>query len=238
MNNKIRIAAIGDLHMQRNIVGTFRTTFGEISTTADILVLCGDLTNTGQIEEAKILAEELEFCKIPIVGVLGNHDYADDKPEEIKKILSSAMFILGDQPYIFKEVGFAGVKGFCGGFDNHVAMPFGEHILKQFVYESISEALKLEAVLAELETEKKVVVLHYSPIRQTIEGEPLEIYPLLGTSRLAEPIDAFGVNVVFHGHAHHGSPKGKTEKGIPVYNVSLPVLSRYKPPQSYILIEV
>lgn len=235
---KIQVAAMGDLHMQEGIIGTYSQAFKELSRSADILVLCGDLTDNGFTKEAELLSEELNSCQIPVVGVLGNHDYTNDQQEEIKKILSQKMFVLGEQPYILEGVGFAGVKGFGGGFDNHITLPFGEQILKQFVYEAVNEALKLERVLSKLETEKKVVALHYSPIRQTVEGEAPEIYPLLGTSRLTEPIDNFGVSAVFHGHAHHGSPKGKTEKGVPVYNVSLPVLSRMKPSQNYLITEL
>lgn len=239
MIKKVRIAAMGDLHMQAELAGTFRHTFEEISRIADILLLCGDLTSEGLLKEAKALAEELSFCKIPIVGVLGNHDYTNNLQEEIKRILSvEHLFFLENHPYIFKDVGFAGVKGFCGGFDNHQTAPFGEQVLKQFVYEAVNETIKLEEALVKLETDKKIVVLHYSPISQTVTGEPLEVYPLLGTSRLEEPIDSFAVNAVFHGHSHHGSPLGKTGRGIPVYNVSLPVMKRVQPDEPYVIIEI
>lgn len=230
---------MGDLHIQEDSGESFRQIFKEVSKKADILLLCGDLTHTGLPKEAEVLSEQLSFCKIPIIGVLGNHDYTNNQHEEIKKILSAQhMFVLGNEPYIFKQVGFAGVKGFAGGFDNHLTAPFGEQILKQFVYEAISEAIKLEEALAKLETEKKVVVLHYSPIRQTVVGESLEIYPMLGTSRLIEPIENYNVSAVFHGHAHHGTPQGKTTGGIPVYNVAFPLLSKIQPHQPYMLIEV
>lgn len=236
---KIRLAAMADLHTQQENLGAFRKVFEEVSRKADILLLCGDLTSEGLTEEAKTLAEELRSCKVPVVGVLGNHDYERNQHEEIKKILSvEHVFILDSQPYVYQGIGFAGVKGFCGGFDKHLTHPFGEHVLKQFVYEAVNEAIKLEEALTKLETEKKIVLLHYSPIRQTVEGESLEVYPLLGTSRLLEPVENFGVSAVFHGHAHHGSPKGETPRGIPVYNVSYPLLSKIQPHQPYTVIEI
>lgn len=239
MKNKMRIAAMADLHVQENSYGFFREIFQEISKKADILLLCGDLTHEGRIKEAQVLGEELSFCTIPVLGILGNHDYTNDEDREIKKILSDHhLNILDTEPYLFKDVSFAGVKGFCGGFDKHVTAPFGEKILKEFVMEAVSEAMKLEQALRRMNTEKKIVMLHYSPIRETVVGEPPEIYNLLGTSRLNEPIDNFGANAVFHGHAHYGSPRGKTPKGIPVYNVSFSLLSRTAPYKPYIIIEV
>lgn len=236
---KTRIAAMGDLHINTGSSGAFRQIFAEISKQADVLLLCGDLTQDGLLKEAEILVEELSFCKIPIAGILGNHDFSAGQQEEVKKILSNKqMHILDNRPYILKDVGIAGTKGFGGGFDKHLTAPYGEQILKQFVFEAVNEAIKLEEALANLETDKKIVVLHYSPIRQTIVGESPEIYPLLGTSRLAQPIDDFNVTAAFHGHAHHGSPEGKTNKGIPVYNVSFSLLSRLQPHQPYRIIEI
>lgn len=232
------MAAMGDLHMQQDSAGIFREIFAKISKQADILLLCGDLTDNGLIDEAQLLGEELSFCKIPVVGVLGNHDHTNNQQEEIKKILSPYMVMLEDQPYIYNNIGFAGVKGFGGGFDNHLVLPFGEKILKQFVYEALNETTKLEEALTKLETDRKVVLLHYAPIRQTVEGESLEVYSLLGTSRLVEPIDNFKVNAVFHGHAHHGKAYGKTAQGVPVYNVSMPVLKKIQPNQLYIIVRI
>ncbi len=236
--NKIRIAAIADLHTQPDSLNFFRQIFTEISKKADILLLCGDLTSDGLPKEAEVLTEELHFCKIPVLGILGNHDYTNNKQGEIRKLLSEKVHILDNQPFVFKGIGFAGTKGFGGGFDNHLAEPFGEQVLKQFVLEAVNEAIKLEEALTKLETEKKIILLHYSPIRQTVVGESLEVYPMLGTSRLIEPIENFNATAVFHGHAHHGSPEGKTNKGIPVYNVSLPLLSKLQPDQPYKIIEV
>lgn len=236
---KIRIAAMADLHMRQDKQGAFRQAFEEISQLADILLICGDLTENGLPEEAQALAQELNFCTVPVIGVLGNHDYTNNAQEEIKKILiSKQMFILGEQHYTYGDIGFAGVKGFCGGFDNHITQAFGEPILKEFVYEAIKESIKLEETLTRMSTAKKVVLLHYSPIKETVEGEPLEIFPMMGTSRLAEPIDNFGVSMVFHGHVHHGSLMGKTNKGVPVYNVSLPVLLKIPPYKPYKIVEI
>lgn len=237
---KLKIAAIGDLHVRENSQGAYKELFTEISQKADVLVLCGDLADHGLIEEAKVLAEELAACSIPVVGVLGNHDFESGQQDEIKKILTDAkMTILDGEPsFEYEGVGFAGVKGFAGGFEKFMLGPFGEDAIKTFAHESVNEALKLENALSRLKTEKKVVLLHYAPIRGTIEGEPLEIFPFLGSSRLAEPIDTFDVTVAFHGHADYGTTHGKTQKGIPVYNVALPLLQKTTPKQPYALIDI
>jgi uncharacterized protein len=242
MNQKakpIKIAAIGDIHIEEDNPEEARKLFTDISLHADILVLAGDLTHTGAASEAAVLAQELESCTIPVVAVLGNHDYQNNQYEEIKRyLMRKGVRMLDGQPVEINGVGFAGVKGFSGGFDNRTMPAFGEYINKQFVQETINEVLKLETALSLLSTEKKVVVLHYSPIKATVEGEPPEIFPFLGSSRLAEPIDLFGANVVFHGHAHMGSFEGKTLKGIPVYNVSYALMKKKNPTQPYALIEI
>lgn len=236
---KLRVASMADLHTEEGSIGLFRDFFKTISTKADILLLCGDLTHEGLPKEAEVLAQELQFCKIPVIGVLGNHDHTNEKEDEIIKILSAEqMHLLNHEPFIFEGVGFAGVKGFCGGFDNHLTAPFGEKVLKKFVFEAVNEAIQLEESLMKLETEKKVVLLHYSPIRDTVVGEPLEIYPMLGTSRLLEPIENFGVTAVFHGHAHHGTTQGTTSKGIPVYNCAFPLLKKMKADEPYVIVEI
>lgn len=235
---KLKIAAMADLHMQQSVFGSFKLPFEEISNNADILLLGGDLTEHGLEAEANMLAEELNYCTIPTAGVLGNHDYTNGEQEKIVKILSSKINILSKQSFVYQKIGFAGVKGFGGGFDNHMVTPFGEDIVKKFVFEAVNEALKLEEDLTKLETEKKIVVLHYSPICQTVEGEPLEIYPFLGSSRLVEPIENYNVTAVFHGHAHHGSMVGKTTKGIPVYNASMSVMLKNKPHRPYMIVEI
>jgi Icc-related predicted phosphoesterase len=207
---------------------------------ADVLVLCGDLTDYGLPEEAAILARDLQTAvRIPMVGVLGNHDYESDQQVEVTRILRDAGLTLldGDTTEI-KNVGFAGVKGFCGGFGRGVLGAWGEGVVKQFVNEAISESLKLESALARLRSPAKVAILHYAPVRDTVEGEPLEIYPYLGCSRLEEPLSRYSVSTVVHGHAHHGAPEGKTSNGIPVYNVSFALMRSMRPERPYRVLEV
>jgi Icc-related predicted phosphoesterase len=221
-NAPLRIAAIGDLHVQEDSVAPYRELFSEVSNHADVLLLCGDLTNFGKTTEAEILAEDIKSCTIPVLGVLGNHDYECGQPEEVARILHEAgMTVLDEQAHEIEGVGFAGVKGFLGGFGRGELAPFGEPIVKAFVDEAMHEARKLENQLRQLRTERSVAVLHYSPITETIEGEPPAIFQYLGSQRLCEPIDRFDhVKAVVHGHAHHGTYEGRTPRGIPVYNVA------------------
>jgi Icc-related predicted phosphoesterase len=207
---------------------------------ADILVLCGDLTDYGLPEEAAILARDLQTAvRIPMVGVLGNHDYESDQAPEIARIMREAgLQVLDGDTTEIKEVGFAGVKGFCGGFGRGVLGAWGEGVTKQFVNEAISESLKLESALARLRTPAKVAILHYAPVRETVEGEPLEIFPYLGCSRLEEPLSRYAVSLVVHGHAHHGTAQGRTGNGIPVYNVSLSLMRETWPDRPYRVVEV
>ena len=222
----MRVAAIGDLHVQESDDAPYRELFTEISSQADVLLLCGDLTNFGKEKEAEILAEDIKSCTIPVLGVLGNHDYECGCPEKVCEILSAAgMIVLDEQAHEIDGVGFAGVKGFLGGFGRGELAPFGEPIVKAFVDEVMREARKLENALRTLRTERSVAVLHYSPITGTLEGEPQEIFQYLGAQRLAEPIDRFDhVKAVVHGHAHHGTYEGRTPLGKPVYNVAQFVL--------------
>src|SRR5881409_2802415 len=225
-DGKLRVAAIGDLHVQENDTAPYRELFTEISAVADILVLCGDLTNFGKTSEAKILADDIKSCTIPVLGVLGNHDYECGCPEKVCEILSSAgMTVLDEQAHEIDGVGFARVKGFMGGYGRGELAPFGEPIAKLFVDEVMKEARKLENQLRTLRTERSVAVLHYSPIEGTIEGEPEAIFQYLGSQRLCDPIDRFDhVKAVVHGHAHHGTYEGRTPLGTPVYNVAQFVL--------------
>ena len=225
-DGKLRVAAIGDLHVMEDSVAPYRELFTEISGAADVLILCGDLTNFGKTTEAEILAADIRSCPIPVVGVLGNHDYECGQPENVCAILHEAgMTILDEQAVEIEGVGFAGVKGFMGGYGRGELAPFGEPIAKAFVDEAMNEARKLENQLRSLRTERSVVVLHYSPITGTIEGEPEAIFQYLGSQRLCDPIDRFDhVKAVFHGHAHHGSHQGQTPRGTPVYNVAQFVL--------------
>jgi Icc-related predicted phosphoesterase len=216
----ITLAAIGDLHVTETDHNRYRDLVLEISDQADVLALCGDLTNFGKIGEAEMLAEDLRHCTIPMVAVLGNHDFECGAQEEVSKILQEAgVTMLGEQATVIEGVGFAGVKGFLGGFGRGELGPFGENAIKAFVDESREEARKLENALRSLRTERVVAVLHYAPIPETVEGEPLEIYPFLGSSRLAHAVDRFdNVKAVVHGHAHRGRYEGATPRGVPVYN--------------------
>ena len=225
-DRKLRVAAIGDLHVMEDSVAPYRETFAEISSVADVLVLCGDLTNFGKTREAEILAEDIRSCTIPVVGVLGNHDYECGQPEKVCSILHDAgMTVLDEQAVEIGGVGFAGVKGFLGGFGRGELAPFGEPIVKAMVDEVLTESRKLENQLRTLRTDRSVTVLHYSPILGTIEGEPPQILQYLGSQRLCEPIDRFDhVKAVVHGHAHHGTYEGRTPMGRPVYNVAQFVL--------------
>lgn len=224
---KTKIAAIGDIHFTANSRGVFNELFENISKNADVLVLCGDLTESGSMEEAELFVEELKSCSIPIISILGNHDFDKNNQKEIAKLLkNNKVIVLDGETYIFKEIGFAGIKGFCGGFDGKALAPWGEDSIKAFVQEAVDEALKLEHALVKLETKHKVILTHYSPIRKTVETENPEIIPFCGSSRLEGPINEFKADVVFHGHSHHGQLKGKTSAKIPVYNVSYPLLKR------------
>ena len=225
-NGKLRVAAIGDLHVMEDSVAPYRELFTEISGKADVLVLCGDLTNFGKTTEAQILADDIRVCSIPVVGVLGNHDFECGQPEVVAAILHEAgMTVLDEQAIEIDGVGFAGVKGFMGGYGRGELAPFGEPVAKAFVDEAMKEARKLENGLRSLRTERSVAVLHYSPTEETLEGEPTVIYQYLGSQRLADAIDRFDhVKAVVHGHAHHGKYEGRTPGGTPVYNVAQFVL--------------
>jgi Icc-related predicted phosphoesterase len=227
----VRIAATGDLHCPRTPGEELQALFHEIAEHADVLLLCGDLTDYGKPEEARQLVQYLgEVRRIPILAVLGNHEFECGQHEEVANILTgNGVTVLDGTAVEVKGVGFVGVKGFCGGFGEHALQTWGEHVLKLFVRESVEEALKLESALAKLRTPTRVVLTHYSPIVETVKGEPHEIIPFLGSSRLEEPLNRYPVTAVFHGHAHHGHPEGRTLSGVPVYNVALPLLRRRFP---------
>ncbi len=229
--DKLRIAAVADIHVKKNASGTFQELFAKATEAADVILLCGDLTDYGAPEEARVLAKEItSSLRIPAIGVLGNHDFETGKQDEIVKILTDAGVTMLDGDVMeVHGVGFAGVKGFCGGFGRRALGAWGEKIIKDFVHETVEEALKLEAALARLRTPQKIAVLHYSPIHATVVGEPPEIEAFLGSSRLEEPIDRYRVSTVFHGHAHRGSPEGKTKGNALVYNVAMPVLMAVRP---------
>lgn len=237
----LRIAAIGDIHVAKTSQGLFHALFSQIGGTADVLVLCGDFTDYGLPDEARVLARELTTSvKIPVIAVLGNHDYESGRQGEIRQILTDAgVAVLDGEATEVQGIGFAGAKGFAGGFGRGALGPWGEPAIKSFVQEAVEEALKLESALARLRTNHRVAVLHYSPIRGTVEGEPPEIFPYLGSSRLEEPINRYRCSAVFHGHAHRGTPEARTATGIPVYNVAMPLLARVNPNRPpYLIVEL
>src|SRR5579872_4287391 len=230
-SERVRVAAIGDLHCAKTSQGVLAPLFAQIGQSADVLAICGDLTDYGLPEEAHILARELTgSLKIPAVAVLGNHDFESGKASEVRDILCDAGITLldGDACEVH-GVGFVGVRGFGGGFGRYALSAWGEETVKRFVHEAIDEALKLESALIRLRTAHRVALLHYSPIQATVEGEPPEIFPFLGSSRLEDPLLRMPVTAVFHGHAHGGRPCGQLRDGVPVYNVSLPLLRREFP---------
>lgn len=231
-NPTLRIAAVGDLHCGKQSMGKIAPTLAGINEAADILLLCGDLTDYGTIEEAKVLARELTAVRVPIVAVLGNHDYEAGRPDDVTNILGDAgVRMLDGGTFVHMNVGFAGIKGFCGGFGRGTLGHWGEPALKRFVQEAIDEELKLETALARLHTiPTRVVLMHYAPVRATVIGEPEEIHAFLGCSRLEEPLGRYSVAAVFHGHAHRGTHEGKTHaRATPVYNVAWPLLHRLAP---------
>ncbi len=218
---RLRVATIGDLHIGEGQKHPMRDLFTEIAQSADVLALCGDLTNLGAVKEAEILAEDLSACAIPKVGVLGNHDYECNCVEKVSEVLREAgLCLLEGQATEIDGVSFVGAKGFAGGFGRYLLGSFGEAATKAFVAEGVQEALRLENAMRNAKSDRVLVILHYAPIIETVQGEPQEIFPFLGSSRLAETIDRFPVNAIVHGHAHHGSFEGRTPGGIPVYNVA------------------
>jgi Icc-related predicted phosphoesterase len=226
----VRIGALADLHCTKNSQGQFQPLLAQVAEGVDVLLLGGDLTDHGLPEEAQVLARELGAVKVPLIGVLGNHDFESGKQDEVSQVLAGAgvKMLDGDAAEVL-GVGFAGAKGFAGGFGRGTLGPWGEDVVKQFVREAVNEALKLESALARLRTAQRVALLHYSPLEATVEGEPREIFAFLGCGRLAEPLARYPVTAVFHGHAHRGSPEGALASGVPVYNVALPLLRRAFP---------
>ena len=224
--NTLRIAAISDIHYGKTSAGSMAALFAEVAASADVLLLCGDLTDYGLAEEARVLAADLQAIKIPVIGVLGNHDLESGEEAQVSDVLANAgVRMLDGDTFEYQGVGFAGIRGFCGGFGRGALGPWGEHVIKDFVNEAVQEAMKLEAALQKLSTvDHRVVLMHYAPIRETVVGESEEIFAFLGSSRLEEPLTRLGASVVFHGHAHRGSAEGKTSTGIPVFNVAHTVL--------------
>jgi uncharacterized protein len=235
----MRIAAMADLHFTPQGYDPIREPMSRVRDEADVLVLAGDLTNFGKPEEMTSLLNALMRLRIPIVAVLGNHDYESGQEQELMRMMTAeGIKVLDGSSYERDGVGFAGAKGFFGGYGRGALTAFGEPQVKAFVQAGVDEAMKLERALSQLRAEKRVVITHYSPIPDTVKGEPQEIYPYLGSSRLSEVMDRFGAKLAVHGHAHHGSPEGKTTGGIPVYNVALSLLQRQPTPAIYRLFDI
>jgi Icc-related predicted phosphoesterase len=228
----VRFAVVGDIHVNKESGGTLRGFFAAASEAADGLLLCGDLTDYGTAEEAQVLADELAAVSIPVVAVLGNHDFESGTPEVVVQALTRlGVRVLDGEACEIEGVGIAGAKGFAGGFGRGSLGAWGEPVIKQFVREAQQEAMKLESALAKLRTRHRIAMLHYAPIVGTVQGEPPEIFPFLGTSRLEDPLIHYPVDYVVHGHAHRGSPEGRTVNNIPVFNVARPLLHRSYPGQ-------
>ena len=235
----MRIAATADLHYSAQTLGILKEQFGRVRDEADVLVVAGDLTNFGRPEEMEPLLSVLVRLRIPTIAVLGNHDYECGKEADLIRMMTSeGIKVLDGTGYERDGVGFAGTKGFIGGFGRGVLTAFGEPEIKAFVKASIDEAMKLERAMSQLRTPKRVVVLHYAPIAGTVAGEAAEIYPYLGSSRLAEVVDRHGADLIVHGHAHHGSLDGKTTAGIPVHNVAITLLQSQNPAAAYRVFDV
>lgn len=229
-SNTLRIAATSDLHYDRHSKGKWRELFIEASNTADVLVLCGDLTDYGLPDEAHMLVEDLMHCSIPVLAVLGNHDYESAHYEEVRTIIEHAkVSVLDGDCAEIRGVGFAGVCGFGGGFGRRMLNAWGEPAIKHFVQEAVDQAMRLERALSRLSTPQKIALLHYSPIRDTVMGEDPEIFPFMGSTRLEGPLNRFAVTAAFHGHAHGGTHEGVSSAGVPIYNVAVPVLKKRFP---------
>lgn len=224
----VRVAAVSDLHFHAGMRGMFAESWAGLGDKADFFVLCGDLTLKGAVSEARHLAAELANANVPIVAVLGNHDFDAGAELEIAGLLrQEGLVVLDGQATTFMvrniEVGVAGTKGFCGGFRGARARSIGERVMKEFVQEGAREAAKLESALASAKGDVRLAVMHYAPIEGTVAGEPPELFPLLGDFRLEEAIDRSGADLALHGHAHRGALSGSTLTGIPVHNVAFPI---------------
>ncbi|HKG06183.1 MAG TPA: metallophosphoesterase [Pedobacter sp.] len=241
--SKVRIAAMADIHVRETDKGALGPCFKEISAQADVLIIAGDLTDTGDEHEAQILAQELRQCTIPVIAVLGNHDHEKGRHKLIKQnLINDHVHILDGEAIVVKGIGFAGVKGFGGGFDKYMLSMFGEDAMKAFVQEAVDEALRLDRALARLDQEhpgiRKIAIMHYAPISETVAGEPEAIFPFLGSSRLAEPLSRRNVVAAFHGHAHAGTLMGSVAGGVKVYNVARPILEKSGYPCGFFTLEI
>ncbi len=225
----MRVAATADLHCQLNSAGSIGPLFERVDQEADVLVIAGDLTHWGLPDEVHVLERELSDLRLPIIAVLGNHDHTGDQPETIDRMLRELGVVMLDRSaYELDGISFVGTKGFCGGFGEELVRPFGERALKTFIDEGVNEALQLGDTLKATKTRRRMVVLHYAPIKTTLLGEPPEIHAFLGSGYLGSVVDDAGADLIVHGHAHFGIPQGRTSGGIPVYNVCRYVQSYFK----------
>ena len=227
----IRVAATGDLHFGPDLAGTVRPSLEDLAERADVLLIAGDVTRVGDPDEAKVLVEELRGLTVPVLAVLGNHDYHSDRQDEIRKILEGADIRVLEGEAATLEIdgstlGVAGAKGFGGGFVGASGSDFGEPEMKAFIRHTRDVSARLKEALSKLHTDHRVALMHYAPVESTIRGERLEIYPFLGSYLLGEAVDAAGADLILHGHAHRGMERGVTPGGIPVRNVARPVLQR------------
>jgi Icc-related predicted phosphoesterase len=225
----IRVAAVGDVHLAEDTRGTLRPVLTRLSECADLLLLAGDLTRHGTMDEAAVVAAEFGGLPVPVVAVLGNHDYHSDAQDGIRDLLTGhGITVLEGEGVVLRvggcRVGVAGVKGFCGGFAGKCASAFGEREMKQFIVPTVDAADRLRSALHDLDADARIALTHYSPVSDTLRGEPPEIHPFLGSYLLAEAIDAEGVDLAIHGHAHFGTEQGTTPGGVRVRNVAQPVI--------------
>jgi Icc-related predicted phosphoesterase len=227
----IRIAAVGDIHIGEDSHGRLRPHWMQLDAHADVLLLAGDLTNLGNRAQAEVLADELRDLPVPVVAVLGNHDYHAGSPQGVRRALEEIGVVVLEGESVTLELagcklGIAGTKGFGGGFTGACGHKFGEPEMKAFIQLTEDDAHRLEHNLRELRADYRIALIHYAPVKDTLLGERLEIYPFLGAYQLGEAIDRGGADLALHGHAHHGAEKGVTPGGVPVRNVAMPLLKR------------
>lgn len=228
----VRVAAVGDVHLDADVVGRYRPALEHLGDKADLLLLAGDLTRHGTPEEARCVAMEFGGLPVPVIAILGNHDYHSDQQDTVAAILCDAgLTVLECSNTVLSRdglrVGVAGTKGFGGGFAGACASEFGEPEMKAFTSHGRELAARFAKSLAELDCDVRIALTHYSPVPETLLGEPLEIYPFLGSYQLGQAIDATpGVGLAVHGHAHAGSERGTTPGGVPVRNVAHPVIKQ------------
>jgi len=227
----IRIAAVGDVHVDSDVLGRFRPALEELPDRADVLLVAGDLTRHGTAEEARCFATEFGGLGVPVVTVLGNHDHQSDQQSRVTDVLTaSGITVLEGEATVLelhgRRLGIAGVKGFGGGFAGACASNFGEREMKDFVGATEVIAERLRDALLSVQVDALVALTHYAPVPDTLLGEPLEIYPFLGCYQLGRAIDAAPTTLALHGHAHHGSERGRTPGGVPVRNVAHPVIKQ------------